>query len=196
MSRDLDAATLAALDDDVVYIAFLFEAEFADGWVRAWTGIGDRNYGGNTYAGIGWIVGMSSMEETTEVKAAGFTVSLNGVPAEVVSIVLQSLAQNKAGRVHVALDTAAGANIGTFKYLEGRLDVGQIDERAETATIALQYESRLIDLERASQRRYTNEDQQQEYSGDRGLEYVAGLVDVQVNWGGAGQSTIPTASAR
>lgn len=193
---DLDAPTIAALDDDVVYIAFLFEAEFSDGFTRCWTGIGDRTYDGNTYAGIGWLVGLSSMEETADIKAAGVTVSLNGVPAEVVSIALQSLRQNKTGRVFVALDNAAGTNIGTFKFFEGRLDVGNIDERAETAVIALQYESRLIDLERAASRRYTNEDQQQEYSGDRGMEYMAGLVDVQINWGGPGAATLPQASVR
>lgn len=195
MSRpDLDSSLIAALDDDVIYPAFLFEGEFADGWVRCWTGLGDRSYDGNTYTGIGWLIGMSSMEETTDIKAAGITVSLNGVPSEVVSIALQSLRQNKAGRVYVALDQADGTNIGTFKYFEGRLDVGQIDERAETATVLLNYESRLIDLERASQRRYTNEDQQQEYPGDRGMEYAAGLADVSIVWGGPGASIIPKGS--
>ena len=193
---DLDAPTIAALDDDVVYIAFLFEAEFADGFTRCWTGIGDRTYDGDTYTGIGWLVGLSSIEETTDIKAAGITVSLNGVPSEVVSIALQSLEQNKVGRVFVALDQANGTNIGTFKFFEGRLDVGQIDESAETATVVLNYESRLIDLERAAERRYTNEDQQQEYADDRGMEYVAGLVDVTINWGGPGVATLPQASTR
>jgi hypothetical protein len=66
---------------------------------------------------------------------------------------------------------------------EGRLDVPAIEDGEDTATIAISYESELIDLERARERRYTPEDQAIDYPGDLGFAYVAALQDAQITWG-------------
>jgi hypothetical protein len=41
-------------------------------------------------------------------------------------------------------------------------------------------ESRLVDLERAEVRRYTDADQQAEYQGDRFFEYVPALQEAEI----------------
>jgi len=65
----------------------------------------------------------------------------------------------------------------------GRLDVPEIDDNGQTATITISYESRLVDLERPRERRYTHEDQQIDYSGDLGFEYVAAIQEWNGVWG-------------
>ncbi len=45
---------------------------------------------------------------------------------------------------------------------------------------ALTCESRLVDLERAEVRRYTDADQQAEYPGDRFFEFVPALQEAEI----------------
>jgi hypothetical protein len=76
----------------------------------------------------------------------------------------------------------------------GRLDVPTIMDGADRCEIQITYESRLIDLNRAREWRYTHESQQQISPGDRGFEYVAGLQEREIRWG-LGQSIAGQASA-
>lgn len=69
-----------------------------------------------------------------------------------------------------------------FLAFEGRLDVPDISDDGESCTVRVSYESRLIDLERPRERRITHEDQQIDYPGDLGREYVASLQDKVVVW--------------
>ncbi|HBN31649.1 MAG TPA: hypothetical protein DD416_10620, partial [Rhodobacteraceae bacterium] len=65
----------------------------------------------------------------------------------------------------------------------GRLDVPEIADDANTCTITISYESRLIDLNTARSWRYTHESQQSLYPGDRGFEYVTAIQDREITWG-------------
>jgi hypothetical protein len=63
------------------------------------------------------------------------------------------------------------------------MDTMQITDAGETSQVRIACESRLIDLQRARERRFTDEDQQELYPGDLGLEYVAGLQEREIAWG-------------
>jgi len=58
-----------------------------------------------------------------------------------------------------------------------------IDEGAETSTIALSVESKLIDLERGRVFRYTDANQKSRYPDDKGFEFVEDLQDKRFSWG-------------
>ncbi|TXL70100.1 hypothetical protein FHP25_35860 [Vineibacter terrae] len=186
--RDLTAALAAGIQAGVVRPVMLFEGEFAGGTTRVWTGIGDLAWNGQTWLGIGYLGGISDIEETDELRAAGVTVSMSGIPQSLISLALGDVRQNKPGRLYFALMDGDTSNLVADPYLafEGRLDVVEIDEGAETATISIKYENRLIDLERPRERRYTHEDQQLDYPGDMGFEFVPALQDAQISWGSAG----------
>jgi len=64
----------------------------------------------------------------------------------------------------------------------GRLDVPVIDDAGASCVISMQYESRLIDLQRTRERRWTHEDQQIDFPGDLGFEYVTSLPDQVLIW--------------
>ena len=65
--------------------------------------------------------------------------------------------------------------------------VGKVDTMAislsDTATIELDIENRLIDWERPRVSRFTNEEQQNLYSGDKGLEFVDSVAEKELFWG-------------
>jgi len=65
----------------------------------------------------------------------------------------------------------------------GRMDTMSIKDSGDTANISLTAESRLIDLERSRERRYTSEDQKIDYPNDKGLEFIADLQNQEIVWG-------------
>lgn len=192
MARDLTSALATGIQASVVRPVLFFEGQFAgDQWVRVWSGIGSRTWNSVDWTGIGNLGAISEIEETDEIRAAGITVELSGVPSDMISLALQSVQQNKPGRVYFALFDGETDDLVADPYLsfEGRLDVAEIDEGADTAKISVKYENRLIDLERPRERRYTHEDQQLDYPGDRGFEFVPALQDAQITWGQGGGNT-------
>lgn len=183
MARDLTAAQSAAVAAPTIYAAMLVELEFSPDPVRLWSGIGEFAWGNRTFTGAGTLLGISAVEETAEIRAAGTTISLSAIPADVMAGIQDVSWQGSPARIWLALFDAAGDLIGDPRQVfAGRMDTLSWTEGA-TATIALTLESRLVDLDRPRVRRYTDADQQAEYPGDLGLQYVATLVEKEIAWG-------------
>lgn len=183
MARDLTASVITQLQAASVEVGILFEGEFASGWVRLWSGIGNLSWNGYTWTGTGNLLAISGIDETVEVRAAGITVSLSGIPSDLLSAALGDARSGRVGRVYLAFFSGGSIVADPILQFEGRLDVPAIEDGPETATISISYESELIDLERARERRYTPEDQQIDFPGDLGFDYVASLQDAQIVWG-------------
>lgn len=184
MSRDLSAGVLAQLDAGAFRPVLFFEAEFASGTLRLWSGVGSVTWNAQTWTGAGQLIGISSITETTDARAVGVTISLSGMPTSLIAVALSEARQGKLGRVYLGFLNASGAVIADpYKSFEGRLDVPEISDQGDSCTIAISYESRLIDLERPRERRYTAEDQKIDYPDDRGFDNVASLQDAVIMWG-------------
>ena len=80
-------------------------------------------------------------------------------------------------------DTSKSVIADVYTLFVGKMDVMIIRETGETSTIELKLENRLVALERAIERRYTDEDQKNLFSGDKGFEFVPDLQDKQLVWG-------------
>jgi hypothetical protein len=174
-------AEIAAAD---VRAGVLAEIEFASGTVRAWTGVGILQWNGYDWTGVGHLGGISPIEETSEVRAAGVALSLSGIPSALVASALGDAERGRPVTVWLAFFDDDWAIVADpYQAFSGRVDVPVIDEGGETATITIQAESRLIDLERPRTRRYTDEDQQDAFPGDRGFEFVTSLQEWSGVWG-------------
>lgn len=187
--RDLTSGVAAAIQSGTVYPAVLFEGEFATGTLNLWSGLGSLSWNGKTWTGAGNLLSLSEIAEKTEIEAVGFSVGLSGLPVALISIALQSVRQGRPGTLWLACFDASGALIADPYILQrGKFDIAVIDRNGEQAAITINYESRLIDLFRARERRYTTEDQHIDYAADQGFEFVPFLQDMQLTWGGAGAS--------
>jgi len=179
LTAGLQAETLAAQLSPILFLEF----ETAAGTSRAWTGFGTISWNGQSWIGLGHLLGVSAIEETGDVVANGVSISLSGVPAELVSIALTHVRQGKPVRIWLGALDAAGAVIADpYLMFQGRFDTAAIQEGADTAAIIVQAESRLIDLERPRTRRYTPEDQAIDYPGDLGLAFVSAIQDAAIIW--------------
>jgi len=204
MSRDLSTAVSSSLEDDVVYPFFAIELLFDTDVLRLWTGNGTLVYEGVNWTGSGTLLDVSKVEETAEIAAKGATLTLSGVPSEVISLALQEPYQGRVCNIYFGmfaqgsvlkedgsyLLTEDGGRIpletqetGLTEIFSGYMDQMNIEESAETASIELKVENKLIDLEKARVRRFTSAYQKSVYPGDLGLDFVEDLQDKEIVWG-------------
>lgn len=192
MARDLTAGMVTEVTGDSLSPRLLAYFDFPSGEVRVWTGLGNLSWDGETWSGIGTFGTFNPAQGGTDISAQGAEFGLSGIPSSLISAALGDAYQNRDCSVWLACLDSGGSVVSTPYQWQGRMDTMVIDEKGETSDIRLTAESRLIDLDRPRIRRYTNEDQQQEYGGDRGLEFVAAIADIPIHWGAKNQErTIP-----
>jgi hypothetical protein len=171
-------------------IALLAEFDFASGMARAWTGVGELAWAERVFLGTGDLIGIGAIEETIEARSAGITMTLSAAAmGDLAGFILdQALAEvNSFQGRPVRLWLALLADDATLlaepvPLAEMRMDTMAIADGRD-ARITLTAEGELGDLDRPRIRRFTNEDQQAEFPGDRGLEYVPGVQELNFKWG-------------
>ncbi len=185
MSRSLTAAVATELQKGRIHPHALVHFAFDSGAVRFWSGIGDLVWSGHTYVGAGSLGSVGAVEESASIRAAGAAFKLSGIPSSLVSIALAEHYQGRGCTMWLAFFDDAGALIADpVQVFSGRVDVMQITDAGETADIKLTAENRLVDFERPQETRYyTDQDQQREYPGDKGFEFVTAIQEAVIVWG-------------
>jgi len=180
MSRDLTPTTIAALDDDVVHPFFAVELQFDSQTIRTWTGQGTLTLGdGTEWIGSGQLLSISSIEETQEMSVRGATLTMSGIPSNLLSLALSAPYQGRVCKIYFGV---MGEQIFN-ELFSGYMDQMNIEDGADYATIEMRVENKLVDLERARVARFTSGYQKSVYAGDLGLDFIEDLQDKQIVWG-------------
>ena len=206
MTRDLSTITIENIEANVVYPFFAVELLF-DGanTLRMWTGQGTLVLDdGTQWVGLGTLLSISAIEETSEMAVKGATLTLTGVPSEVLSLALSQPYQGRVCNIYfgtfstgailqesgsfLLLQDGSKINIqdgstGFNQIFSGYMDQMNIQEDADTSTVSLIVENKLVDLERARVARFTSGYQKSIYPGDLGLDFIEDLQDKQIPWG-------------
>ena len=189
MTRTVDAATVTASKAKVVRSATLILLRYASADARYASTPFDIGYDWNsdtiveTFQGVGALGSISSTEEGTAVAPQSITATLTGIDLASIAVALGDSYQGRDCRIWEAFLDKDHAIIGApYLQFRGRMDTQDI-ELGETATVTLTVRSRLADWRRQRIRRYTNEDQQNQYPGDLGLEFVSQMAERQLIWG-------------
>ncbi|MDQ2950160.1 MAG: hypothetical protein M3Y27_30190 [Acidobacteriota bacterium] len=185
MPRQMSAAMLAAIQSDSIAPALFLQATFATGPIYVWTGLGSVVWSGHTWLGIGSMGSVSVIEEGASVEARGVTLRMSGFDATLLADVLSEMKLGAPAVVYLGM--FGGSPIALLAdpipAFAGRMDQPTVDASGTTASIAINVESRLLDMNVAVNRRYTNDDQQLDYPGDRGLEFVYSLIETIIYFG-------------
>lgn len=184
MSRDLTSGMIGEVTAAALRPVVLVKAEFDSGDLLLWSGIGQITHNGDIYTGAGNLLNISEVSETTSIEAQGATFVLSGIPSAIISLALNEDYQGRAISMYFGCLSDLGALVADpVLMFKGTMDVVQIDDSGDTATVSVQAENRLIDLRRSMVRRYTPEDQKQDFPADKGLDFVAGLQEKEIVWG-------------
>lgn len=184
MARELTTALKNETQAAKLRPALFAYFDFQSGPVRVWTGIGPKAWDGHTWQGLGALGEISPIEESADIKANGVTFQLSGVPSALIATVLGDNYSGRPVKVWVAaLNSARGVVADPYMIFSGRMDNVEIDEGPVTSVIRVNAESRLVDLQRSKEWRYTHEAQQLHFPGDRGLEFMATAASTPFLWG-------------
>ena len=179
MSRNVPSDILTALSQPEVFPFYAVEFDFDTAPLRFWTGYGDRTIEANTYTGTGNLMSIGGLEEAADMSAKSATITLSGIPPELVSLALTEPYQNRACRILFGVDGSSAA----VEVFAGTMDTMNIEDSGETSTISLKVESKWVRLDRVNMRRYTSESQKSRHSGDTFFDWVADLQDREIVWG-------------
>ena len=207
MSRDLNPDTIQSISENVVYPFFAVELQFDGNIVRMWTGQGTLVLADNSeWVGLGQLLSISAIEETSEMSVKGASISLSGIPSELLSLALSEPYQGRIAKIYfgtfqrgsilqetsdyILLQDGSRINLeststGFNELFSGYMDQMNIEESGDTATIEMMVENKLIDLERARVARFTSGYQKSVYPGDLGMDFIEDLQDKRISWGRA-----------
>jgi hypothetical protein len=196
MSRSLSPTFLAQLGSTGACRPVLFvELAFADNTLYLFGGVGKFTPAGpaysaaatfpygQTWTGLGWLAKVSTIPQTTKVQAQNVTLSLSGIPS---NLVLEAVGQVRiSGSATVWLGFFdANGNLITdpVQLFAGALDVPTITDSGQTCTISITAENPLLLLNEAPARQFDDADQQIYSPGDLGFSFVDALGNLSLFW--------------
>ena len=195
MSRDITSVSTAIAQDEVFpffAVELMFDTEeisFRGATVQSeplylWSGIGDLTVGGITYVGTGALLNISDVTETADIRAAGASITLAGLDPTIIALAISQPYQGRLCKIKFGVfeNNVASDLIDLFV---GYMDQMTINEAADSCTIQLSVESKLIDLERPRTTRYTAESQKSTYPNDLAFDFIPELQDQPLTWGRA-----------
>jgi hypothetical protein len=192
MPRPWSSTMLAQFSAANIKPVLFLQMQFTDGPIHVWSGLGTVTWNGIQWTGLGELGTISPVEESSEIKATNVTFTLTGIPHD---LIVHALGQVRQGNPVLLWFGALGSNNNVLadplQLFAGRMDVPTIDEGAQTSTISIAVENRLIDLNRSRERRFTDQDQQIDHPGDLGFQYVQMIQNWNGTWGKAGPGGIP-----
>jgi hypothetical protein len=154
--------------------------------LNVWSGVGDLAYGGNTYTGVGDLLSIGEIAESSDLSAAGISVSITGLKSEFLVIAKDHQYQGRPLTVALGAFDSSGSLIADPTVMfSGFMDIMTITEGGDSSTISVSVENKLIAFERSKVRRYTAEDQKIDHPTDKGFEFVTAIVEKEIIWGRA-----------
>ena len=184
MSRVLSNAMKEMAVAKVVRPIFLVHMVFDSSELNIWSGVGDLSFDSVTYTGLGDLLSISEIKETSDISATGISVSLSGVKTSLIAIAKDQDYQGRELTVRLGAFNESGSLIADPVIIfSGFMDTMTIAEAGAYSSITIAVENKLVAFERAKVRRYTAEDQKIEYPADKGFEFVTSIVQKEIFWG-------------
>ena len=183
MSREIDAAALAESQGDHVRPFLAIDLDYPDGVVRATSLDREIEIDGEEYVGASLFGTAGPVTEGVDAQSYGVVVGLAGVPGNFAAYLSSQNVQGRDAAIRLGFVDHAYNVVGQMTVVfVGRMDTQDVSA-GKTSSVQVALESLLIDWERPCSRRYTDVDQQAQYPGDLGLQYVASTVNAEFVWG-------------
>ena len=166
---------------------YAIKMNFTSGTLLLATTYSDLVISGETYLGTGNILNISPITETADTRATGVEIVLSGLDTSILSAGLTEDTQGMIVEIYFGVMTTtsnADAIVDTpYQIFSGFIDSMVLEESGDSSTLTFTVENKLVTLERPKDRRYTDQDQQNLFIGDKGCEFVTSLQDKSVAWG-------------
>lgn len=197
MTRDIDPATSSVLESPNVPWVLLLELFFDNGTLYLNSGITNFEFESNIYLGIGAIGQISGVVEKAEGGDNRINCILSPIPStDLADLVDEVTNEDPVGRPfilrYVVLDDAGSIVGDPIVMSSGTIDEINL-ENGETAGLSMNLVNDAARLQQRTVFKYTNEHQQQLFTGDLGCATVDNLGD-EILWGSSQKTQIGNGS--
>lgn len=182
MPRNLPSLMITEITSNQVCLCFLVDIQLVSGTARVWSGMGSVTWNGNTYTGVGSMGAVGEIAEGSDVKSRGTSIELSGIDQTLLNDTLNDLQIGAPATVWLAT-FSAGAIQAAVKAFGGTVDRPVIVPGMDTFSIQIALETKMANLQRPTNRRYTLADQRRYYPDDTGFQFVEVLNDIALLWG-------------
>jgi len=192
VSRDFPTNVAAALIADHVATVTFVKLEFSNGTLYLHNSIGTYTWGSQNWLGVGDLGDISAIEEGAEVSPYKITLSLSGIDSTISNAALNTDYYMRPVTLYIgALDANDDLLANPTEIWAGFMDLMTVslgDEGGDE--ISLIAESELAKFDRASNRKYTDANQQTAFSGDLFFGFLKDIEGAKIQWGAAGKSGV------
>jgi hypothetical protein len=183
--RNLTADYIAALAEGYLYPVILVQIQFASGTVYMSSFNQPILLDGTVYSGVGSLMEISTIEDGSSVNARGVTVTLSGIDPTLLPATMDEFQVGLPAAIYLGLFGTGGQLQMDQSVLAwaGRTDQPTISSDQDTASISINLESVLLDMNTPVPYRWTQIDQQKFFPGDQGFAWVNSIQSVPLYWG-------------
>jgi hypothetical protein len=180
MSRGLDSSLAAALAAAHVTHFLLIELQLDSGTLRLTTAPLAVAYGGHSWLTVHPVGAIESIEETSS-EQRGLSFTLSGVPASIVSTVLNEPVQGRFVKLRLVVLDGETLRVDENAWT-GLLDTLTLEDKPDGAVVKVNAEHRFIAWREPNLVRYSHEDQQRLAPGDEFFSHAAAISQAEIVW--------------
>ena len=182
--RILDAALKAGAESSEFNYVVFVKLAFPSATVRAHNGVGTYSFGGEDYLGVGAFGSIDAMEDTLDLTSKPINVTLSTINQEIIDALLVDDVFGRDADIFLGSINEHGELQGTpVNWYSGHMETVDILLGAEDV-VKIRIQSRASRLKLRNNKRYTLEEHQAEFPGDKFFEFLPFVMEAQVEWGG------------
>jgi len=182
MSRDISTINLAEVNASHLYEIILVKLEF-DTPAYIHSGIGTITYDSNDYVGVGDFGSIGDAKELEDASPHSLTLTLSAIDASLAAEALDSGNYGDVVTIYIGYRQDDGTLVDDPWVLwRGTYENASITH-GENSSISVTVRHDLAILEEKDGSRFTDEDQQQNFAGDEGFEFVYAMGNMKLVWG-------------
>jgi hypothetical protein len=182
MPRSLSAGLQTQVSAQQTKIAFLVELNLST-VIRLTDYYRDVTYNSESYEAGGSFLQVDSTTETGQIEVNQIVLTFSNVTDQVLSLVNNGAFTDKKVEIYMAYFDTNEDLVGAVNYFTGNIRSVAVQESIDQSVLTLNVASHWANWNLTKGRHYSDESQQLEFTGDRGLEYATQNRD-NVRWGG------------
>jgi hypothetical protein len=194
MPRTMSQTVAGQLAGKLIQLAIFAQLAFADNTLYLFSGINSLTPAGpafnpastfpygKTFIGLGWLAKLSSIPQTTKIQAQNVTLSLSGIPPNLVSEVVGQVRMTGTVTMWYGFFLGGALIADPVQVFSGSMDVPSLTDDADSSESSIACENTLLSLNLAPNRRFDDLDQQLDFPGDLGFSFVQALANIQLFW--------------
>lgn len=182
MPRTTDATLISAVQAPNLKVALFVQLTFATTAAYLWSGFGSILFNGQTWTGVGSLLGIEAIEDGFNVQARGIAVMLSGLDPVLLEDCMSEFVLGAPAVISLGLYVDGTLYATPFTSWLGCMDRPEIEVSETGATITINCENALVSMNTPVDRRYTIEDQQMQWPQDLGMNFVDSIQNITTYW--------------